>query len=261
MAKSRKTTTPKKIIHEGSYATDQERAAYDTLLDLSRRSPLPHKDILANTGLHTVRITFARMQFMYQLYLKALRTHGVIMEFGVRWGNNLALMTTFRTIHEPYNLSRRIIGFDTWKGFPSVRREDGTAHAAQVGALGVTPGYETYLSELLTAHEQLAPRSNIKKHELVKGNVMETLPKYLKDHPETIIALAYFDMDLYEPTKKCLELIRPHLVKNSVVGFDELALAEFPGETQALREAWGIENFAIHRDPISPQQSYIVVGE
>jgi len=29
--------------------------------------------------------------------------------------------------------------------------------------------------------------------------------KYLYDNPETIIALAYFDFDLYQPTKKCLE--------------------------------------------------------
>lgn len=124
----------------------------------------------------------------------------------------------------------------------------------------MSPDYESYLGELLTTHEQLAPRSHIKKHLLAKGNVMETLPAYLAAHPETIIALAYFDLDLYESTKKCLELIRPHLAKNSIVGFDELALEEFPGETKALQEAWGISNFEIIRDPISPQQSYIVAG-
>jgi hypothetical protein len=105
----------------------------------------------------------------------------------------------------------------------------------------------------------MAPRSQVKKHELVKGNVVETLPKYLEDHPETIIALAYFDLDLYEPTKKCLELIRPYLAKNSIIGFDELVHDEFPGETQALREAWGLSGFEIVRDPVSPQQSYLVM--
>lgn len=88
---------------------------------------------------------------------------------------------------------------------------------------------------------------------------MTTLPAYLERHPETIVALAYFDFDLFEPTKKCLELIKPYLVKNSIVGFDELVLGEFPGETQALREAWGLSNLEIRRDPISPQQSYLVM--
>lgn len=241
-----------------TYASPEEIRAYERLLEMSKRSPVPDGEVLGNLGLFQVRGSLARMLFMHQLYLKALNTHGVIMEFGVRWGQNMALLTTFRNIYEPYNLSRKIVGFDTFEGFPSVSAEDGSAHAAHVGNLSVTPDYETYLGELLSAHEQLGPRGHIKKHELVKGDVLQTLPAYLASHPETVIALAYFDLDLYEPTKKCLELIRPYLAKNSVVGFDELVLEEFPGETQALREAWGISNFEIIRDPISPQQSYLI---
>ncbi len=248
------------IIPGKSYASAEELQAYNKLREMSKRSPIPDREILANLGLFYVRASFARMLFMYKLYLRALNTQGGIMEFGVRWGQNMALFTTFRTIHEPYNLSRKIIGFDTFEGFPSVTRQDGSSHAAQAGALSVTPNYEIYLGEILSAHEQLAPRSHIKKHELIKGDVMETLPAYLKEHPETIIALGYFDLDLYEPTKKCLQLIRPHLVKNTVIGFDELVLDEFPGETQALKEAWGLSNFEILRDPISPQQSYLIMG-
>jgi hypothetical protein len=243
-----------------TYASPEEIQAYRKLLEMSRRSPIPDSEILANLGLFNVRGSFAHMLFMHTLYLKALNTHGVVMEFGVRWGKNMALLTTFRNIYEPYNLSRKIIGFDTFEGFPSVSTQDGSSHAVHVGGLSVTPHYEAYLGELLSAHEQLGPRSHIKKHELVKGDVTQTLPAYLASHPETIIALAYFDLDLYEPTKTCLELIKPYLAKNSVVGFDELVLQEFPGETQALREAWGFSNFEIIRDPISPQQSYLVVG-
>ncbi len=249
-----------RIVPAKSYATFDERQAYDTLLELMRRSPIPDKEILANLELFHSRVTFARMLFMYKIYLKALHTHGVIMEFGVRWGRNMALFTNFRNMHEPYNLSRRIIGFDTFEGFPRVAGQDGSAEAIRPGALSVAPGYESYLGALLAAYEQLAPRSHIKKHEVIKGDVLETLPAYLGKHPETIIALAYFGLDLYEPTKKCLELIRPHLATNSVVGFDELALEEFPGETQALKEAWGLTNLEIIRDPIFPQQSYVVLG-
>lgn len=243
-----------------SLAAEEEVRAYKRLREMNRRSPIPDTEVLANLGLFHVRASFVRMQFVYNLYLKALLTHGVIMEFGVRWGQNLALFTTFRNIHEPYNLSRKIIGFDTFEGFPSVSEHDGASGDARAGAYAVTEGYESYLEELLGAHESLAPRSHVRRHELVKGDVVETLPKYLAAHPETIIALAYFDLDLYEPTKACLELIRPHLAKNSVVGFDELASDYFPGETQALKEAWGLSDFEIVRDPVSPQQSYLVFG-
>jgi len=207
-----------------------------------------------------VRASLGRMLFMHKLYLKALSVHGVIMEFGVRWGQNLALFTTFRNIYEPYNLSRKIIGFDTFEGFPSVNPQDGSYYTVQEGALSVASCYERYLDELLSIHEKTAPRSHVTKHELVKGNVIDTLPAYLESHPLTIIALAYFDLDLYEPTKKCLEVIRPHLSRNSVIGFDELVSDEFPGETRALKEAWSLSDFDIIRDPVSPQQSYLIMG-
>jgi hypothetical protein len=56
------------------------------------------------------------------------------MEFGVRWGQNMALFTSFRNIYEPYNVSRKIIGFDTFAGFPSISEQDGVAETVQVGA-------------------------------------------------------------------------------------------------------------------------------
>merc|ERR1711964_216927 len=101
------------------------------------------------------------------------------------------------------------------------------------GMYGVTENYEAFLENLLAAQEQLAPRSHQRKFELVKGDASDTVPAYLERNPETVIALAYFDMDLYEPTKVCLEAIKDHLTRGSVVGFDEVALAEFPGETVA----------------------------
>jgi hypothetical protein len=248
------------ILPSKSYASEQEHEGYKSLVAAMRNCPIPDNEVLANLGLFLNRTSFGRMQFLYQLYLKALRTHGVIMEFGTRWGQSLALFTTFRNMHEPYNFSRKVIGFDTFQGFPGVGPQDGSAPTARTGALSVTRDWEVTLSQVLVAHEKLAPRNHIRKFELVKGDVTQTLPAYLEKHPETIIALAYFDLDLYEPTKKCLELIRPHLAKNSVIGFDELALEEYPGETVALKEVWGLGNFEIIRDPISPLQSYIVVG-
>jgi hypothetical protein len=251
----------KEIIAGKSNASNEELEAYQKLNKLIKECPIPDKETIANLGLFHVRASFSRLLFMHRLYTLILNTHGIIMEFGVRWGQNMALFTTFRNIYEPYNISRRIIGFDTFSGFPSVSAEDGSSYTAKVGALDVTPNYESYLEELLIAHEKLGPRSNIKKHTIVKGDVIETLPKYFAKHPETIIALAYFDLDLFEPTKKCLELIRPYLIKNSIVGFDELGLDEFPGETQALKQAWGISNFEILRDPACAHQSYIIIGD
>ena len=91
------------------------------------------------------------------------------------------------------------------------------------------------------------------------GDATETVPRYLRDHPETIIAFAYFDFDIYAPTKACLEAIRPRLTKGAVVAFDELNCPEFPGETLAFDEVFGVANYALRRSPLNPLISYLIV--
>ena len=61
---------------------------------------------------------------------------------------------------------------------------------------------------MLSYHEKESPISHLRRYEIVKGDVIETLPAYLKRHPETVIALAYFDLDLYQPTKSCLQVLK-----------------------------------------------------
>jgi len=221
--------------------------------------PIPRNELLSNLGLFLNRQTLSRILFMHDLYKQIIPVHGIVVEFGVRWGQNLALFSSFRGMYEPYNYNRKIVGFDTFSGFPSVSEQDGTDEIASVGAYGVTPDYEMFLDSVLAYHETESPPNHLRKYELIKGDATVTLEKYLQDHPETIIALAYFDFDIYEPTKKCLDLIRPHLTKGSVVGFDELNWPAFPGETQAVKEVFGLDRYAIRRSPLNPSPPFIVV--
>jgi hypothetical protein len=179
------------------------------------------------------------------------------MEFGVRWGQNLALFANLRGMHEPFNYNRKIIGFDTFEGFPSVAKQDGPRIAA--GDYAVSEGWKNELEAMLDFHNTNQPIPQKRKSELVPGDATETLPRYLKDNPETIVALAYFDFDIYEPTKVALESLLPHLTKGSVLAFDELNCSEFPGETIALREVLGLDRYAIRRDPNSPLTSWLVI--
>ena len=222
-----------------------------------RSSSIPDNELLDNLGAFLTRQALSRINFMQELYKRIVPVHGVIMEFGVRWGQNLSLFTNLRGIHEPFNYNRKIIGFDTFEGFPSVSDEDGSS--VSVGDYAVTIGYENELSGILNYHEQNSPIPHKKKHELVKGDAIVSLPAYLHHHPETIIALAYFDFDIYAPTKACLEAILPYLTKGSVLAFDELNCSEFPGETLALKEVLGLSKYAIRREPNSPLTSYLVM--
>ena len=174
------------------------------------------------------------------LYRHIREVPGVIFEFGVHRGRHLATFTTLRAHHEPYNPHRRIVGFDTFTGFPDVCGRDSTVSAVP-GRFAVAREYPDHLREVLAVHERLEPLAHIQRTLVVEGDIRETLPQYLESNPHTIVALAYCDLDLYEPTRAILKTIRPYPAKGSIVAFDELAHAKWPGETSALRDTLGTD--------------------
>jgi hypothetical protein len=242
-------------IAVGSTAVEVE--SKNSLARRLRNSNIPDSELLDNLGLFLTRQNLSRINFIQSIYEMIVPVHGVIMEFGVRWGQNMALFSSLRGVFEPYNYNRKIIGFDTFEGFPSVDVKDGGIW--KPGSYSVTDNYELELEQILIFHNDNSPIPQKKKFELVKGDASRTLPEYLTKNPETIISLAYFDFDIYEPTKECLKAIQPHLTKGSILAFDELNCPEFPGETKALKEVYGLQKYAIRRLPSSPLTSYIVI--
>jgi len=245
--------TRKSITQSGADKTTTEN-----LIRLFKDCPIPEGEMLNHLALYIKRQNMSRLIFFYELYKKIIDVHGVAIMFGVRWGQDLALLETFRGMMEPFNHNRKIIGFDTFEGFPSVSQKDNLG-LNKKGDLKVVKGYEAYLDKVLRAHEDASPLAHIKKFELIKGDATKTFKQYLEEHPETIIAFAYFDFDIYEPTKACMELCRGHFTKGSVIGFDELNHPEWPGETLAVRETLGLGNIRLNRFPFMPTGSYTVV--
>jgi hypothetical protein len=239
--------------------SEEEVKARNVILDLFKQSPIPDDEMLVNLGAYLRSPLLAKILYLNELYQRIENLPGVIMEFGVWWGANLALLESFRSVYEPYNWTRKVIGFDTFAGYPSISSKDGTSDYATVGGYTVTEGYDEYLGRLLSAHEADNVMSHIKKHDLIKGDVVQTISKYLEDNPQTLIALAYFDLALYEPTKKCLESLKPYLMRGSVLAMDELNSPDFPGETIALREVFGIDQCRIVKSKFLPDRSYVII--
>jgi hypothetical protein len=71
-----------------------------------------------------------------------------------------------------------------------------------------------------------------------------------------LVALLYLDFDLYEPTRKALEVFLPRMPKGAIVCFDELNCSAFPGETGALLEMLPIRETELRRFPFDPWISY-----
>ncbi|MBI5180541.1 MAG: crotonobetainyl-CoA--carnitine CoA-transferase [Nitrospirae bacterium] len=236
-----------------------EKVVLKQFVDSLKSAPIPNDELLPNLGLFLSSKNLSRILFFSEIYKKIVHNHGIIVEFGVRWGQTLSLMSALRGIHEPFNRHRKIVGFDTFEGFRGMSSQDGDKCKCSDGSFSVTEGYETYLNNILDMQEKLNPMSHLKRYELIKGDAIKTVPSYFEKHPETIISLAIFDFDIYAPTKAALEAIKPYLCKGSILAFDELCDEIFPGETIALRETIGTSNFRIQRFPMTSRISYMEV--
>ena len=240
-------------------SSPEEKDVLKNLVAHFRSLPLPDDEVLPNLGLFLTSKNLSRILFFYEIYRKIVNTHGIIVEFGVRWGQTLSIMSALRGILEPFNRHRKIVGFDTFGGFKGMSKEDGSLCQCQDGSFSVTPGYEDYLDKIMLMQEKLNPMSHLKRYELVKGDAVVTIPEYLKKHPETIISLAIFDFDIYAPTKAALEAVKPHLCKGSILVFDELCDDILPGETIALKETLGLNNVRVQRLPLTSRVSFLEI--
>tara|TARA_R110000824_G_scaffold22535_8_gene82415 strand:+ start:5465 stop:6223 length:759 start_codon:yes stop_codon:yes gene_type:complete len=250
---------PKITTGTQNYSSNEETNARTKLYELFKECPIPDDQVLSNIGLFLNSKDLSRILFMDFLFRQVSDVQGVVFDFGTRWGQNAAIFAACRGLYEPFNRHRKIVAFDTFAGFPSVHEKDGASDMMTEGSVSVTKGYDKYLSRALDLIEQDNPISHIKKNEVVVGDTCIEIDTYLERNPHTIVALAYFDFDIYEPTKKCLDAIKDRLVKGSVVAFDELNDHDSPGETLALMETIGLRNITLKRHPYTSRVSYFVV--
>jgi len=240
------------------YSSNEEKSARSNILNLLKSSPIPNDQLISNLGLFLNSKDLSRILFFNHIYQKIIDVPGVIMEFGTRWGQNLSLFSSLRGIYEPFNRHRKIIGFDTFEGFPSIDIKDGKSDLMKKGQLSLTKDYIKHLDQILKNLEKDNPLGHIKKYELCKGDASKELKKYLSQHTQTIVALAYFDFDLYKPTKECINILKDRFVKGSVIGFDELNDPDSPGETLAVIETFGLNNIKLRRLAITSRTSYFI---
>lgn len=244
----------------GPRSSKEEKSRRSAFIELFDKSPIAHSELVySQLSLYLSRQELSRMLFLAQIYQQhVLETNGILVEFGTCYGRTASILTNLRAIFEPFNFTRRLAIFDTFQGLRGVEAVDGDDRLASEGAYSAGDGYEKHLGAILDYHESEAPISHVRKFDIVKGDAAQTLPTYLREHPEAIIALAFFDFDIYRPTKACLEAVRPHLTKGSVLVFDQLNCPEYPGETVALSEVIGLNHVKIRRSPLTPWISYVL---
>jgi len=185
----------------------------------------------------------------YELYKKIINLPGNVVECGVFKGNSLIRWGTFRELFEN-KLSRKIIGFDVFGDFPETDFEEDKELRENFVTTSGTP---IALDELQTVLDF----KKMENCELVKGNVLETIPEYIDNNPQLRISLLHIDIDVYEPAKIILEKFWDHIVPGGVIVLDDYGI--FPGETKAVDEFITDKNVIINKFPFGhASASYII---
>ncbi len=137
---------------------------------------------------------------------------------------------------------RQYFGFDTFEGFAT---EDLVGEADTVPLAG---NFLNTSYEFVTA---LAQRQGYHHMHFVKGDVKDTLPRFLEERPDFKVALLYIDCDVYLPTKLTLEHLIPRMQSGGIIAFDEYNhWPEMQGETRAADEV--LRQYGLRLEVLEP---------
>jgi hypothetical protein len=253
-------------MHDPRTQTGFDMASRDLLEAYFNESPGSVTERLENFAKYVPRQNLARFLARYELMKLVKDVQGSIVECGVLFGGGLMSFAKLSAILEPYNFQRRIIGFDSFTGFPSVsesdlkgRPERKSAHLKQHGF--AAPGADEDIKRSIEVFDVSRFLNHFPKVHLVKGDFAKTAPRFLEEYPHLVVSCLYLDFDIYEPTKLALDLFLPRMPKGAVLVFDELNEESFPGETLAVLESVHLNTLRVRRFDFEPRISYAVLGD
>ena len=144
------------------------------------------------------------------------------LEFGVWLGRSInQAAEILRTLED----GTRIYGFDSFEGL----REDWKGHLAPRGSFSLD-------KKVPPLSDNCVP---------VVGWIEDTLPQFISERKDLEINFVHIDTDTYLSAKTILRCVKPHLVNNAVILFDELYNFSgwSTGEFKALKEEFSEEEF------------------
>ena len=185
----------------------------------------------------------------YELFKKAKDLPGDIVECGLFKGASFVRFAGFRDLFD--NLSKKLVGFDIFGEFPETgHKEDKELRENFIREAGLESISKNQMFDVLKN------KGITKNVELIEGDIVKTLPEYVKNNPNLKISLLNLDTDIYEPAVVILKHLWPKIVKGGVLVLDDYNV--FPGETRAVDDFFKGQNIKIEKFPFSKTPCYII---
>lgn len=187
------------IISIGKELANQQAAISDNFKFIRGQSLSTYLTLL--TGMNTAKFIITNMNKAKVIndknnYLKYVLSQvdvsGSYLEFGVYQGSTINLISA--------TLPDKIVyGFDSFEGLPETWRSG-------------------FYNQAFNMNGNL-PQIN-KNVCLIKGWFNETLPNFVKEHPDPC-AFIHVDCDLYSSTKTIFDNLKNQIIRGTVIAFDE----------------------------------------
>ena len=237
--------------------TENELSLFSEYATYFDKSPLPTEMKLQGFAKYVRRQDISRFLAKNELFKAQIDAPGVIIECGTYIGQGLMTFSQLSSIYEPYNHTRKIIGFDTFRGFPSVNKKDlNKEYKWSEGDLYTIDNIEDEIKKAIELHDSNRPIKHIEKTQLIPGDATKTIPKFIQENKHLVISMLYLDFDIYDPTKVAIDNFISRIPKGGIIAFDELNAGNCPGETMALLDSIGIQKLKLQKTPFDPYISF-----
>lgn len=180
----------------------------------------------------------ARIFAIADIYKQIVDIPGAIFDIGTWRGQTAVVCENLRAIFEPLHFNRRIVCFDTFEGYKGFSDKDKATALHKDGTYALSgTDYAEFLRQLLSLHEQAnAMGHNHGKHKVIAGDCRKTIPDFFEASPNEYVALAFFDVNSYEPTWQAFEHVWAHLVPGGIAAFWQLTRNTIPAEARVYSE-------------------------
>ena len=180
----------------------------------------------------------------YEVYKKIINIKGQIVECGVFKGASLIRFLFFRDLLERPE-KRRVIAFDVFGKFPRPKKKNNLKNDISFAKIHDKKiGIGTSHSKL----SKLLQKKKFTNYKLIKGNVINTIPKFLLNNKNIKISLLHLDLDIYEPTIFALKTLFSKVTKGGIILIDDYK--HIQGATLAVNEFLKKTNLQIRK--VSP---------
>ena len=202
------------------------------------------RDLLESFPIYARRINLARFLARYELFRVVKDLPGCVLECGVYRGAGLLTWAKLAEIFCTGDRTKKIIGFDNFKGFESLHPKDGpemSKRSKVVGGWNPSEFYDELLEHIETFEmDSYVPRAP--RIELVEGSIEKTAPDFISKNSGIRISILNIDMDIYEPTLAALENFYDLVVPGGIIILDEYGIEAWGGEAKAFDDFFAGKN-------------------